>query len=293
MEKQELPEHLYREIIKAQQNEITEHHVYKNLARIEKNRENRTLLNRISDDELRHYRIWKAYTEKNIRPSRVKIWGYYIMALIFGITFCIKMMEGNENQAQINYDRITRNIPDAKAILDDAERHERELMAMLDEERLRYVGAIVRGLNEALIELTAVLSGLTLALHNSNYIALTGVITGVAMSFSLGGTENLATKSESNNQHPLKAALYTGFANFITVIFLIYPYLIFENAYISLAFMLVSAVIIIYVFNFHRSVTGNLSLNKSFKEMLTITFIIALLSFAIGYLARTIFHIEH
>ena len=40
--------------------------------------------------------------------------------------------------------------------------------------RLRYIGSVVLGLNEALIELTGALAGLTLALQNTRLIALTG-----------------------------------------------------------------------------------------------------------------------
>ena len=46
----------------------------------------------------------------------------------------------------------------------DEGRHEEYLIEMINEERLRYAGSIVRGLNEALVELTGVLTGFTLAL---------------------------------------------------------------------------------------------------------------------------------
>jgi hypothetical protein len=39
------------------------------------------------------------------------------------------------------------------------------LLAMLDEERLRYIGSVVLGLNDALVELTGALAGLTFALR--------------------------------------------------------------------------------------------------------------------------------
>lgn len=38
---------------------------------------------------------------------------------------------------------------------------------MLNEESLRYAGSIVLGLNDALVELTGALAGLTLALENT------------------------------------------------------------------------------------------------------------------------------
>ena len=46
---------------------------------------------------------------------------------------------------------------------------------MLDEERLRYIGSVVLGLNDALIELTGALAGLTLALQNTQLNLLLGL----------------------------------------------------------------------------------------------------------------------
>ena len=42
--------------------------------------------------------------------------------------------------------------------------NESALLQLLDEEKLRYTGSIVLGLNDVLVELTGALAGLTLAL---------------------------------------------------------------------------------------------------------------------------------
>jgi vacuolar iron transporter family protein len=201
-------------------------------------------------------------------------------------------MEGGEGQAQVNYEQISRRIPAAHAVMMDEEKHERELVSLIDEERLKYVGAVIRGLNEALIELTAALSGLTLALHNPSYIALAGLVTGLAMTFSLGGTEYLATKSEGSHHHPVKAALYTSAANLVTVVFLIYPYFIFSNPYYSLGLMLISAVLVIYIFNYYVSTVRGLDIRRTFTEMFFVSLGISVLAFIIGYLARIAFHLD-
>lgn len=60
---------------------------------------------------------------------------------------------------------------------------------LLDEERLRYTGSTVLGLNDALMELTGVLAGLTLALRDTKLIVLTGAITGIAAVLSMGVSE--------------------------------------------------------------------------------------------------------
>jgi VIT1/CCC1 family predicted Fe2+/Mn2+ transporter len=279
-------------ILTAQRNELTEYYIYNKLSRSVRDNKNSKILESISEDELRHHDSWKLLTGRSVNPYKFKIWFFYIISRIFGITFAIKLMEMGEGEAQINYGEIAQTIPSAGQIMQDENDHENELIAMIDEERLRYLGAIVRGMNEALVELTGVLSGLTLAFQESNLIVAAGLITGLAMSLSLGGTEYLATKSEETHQRPLKAALYTSFANFITVLFLLYPYMVFSNLYLSLGIMLVNAIIVIYIFNYYVSVAKEVSFRRSFIEMALVSLGIAAITFAIGYLVQHYLHLD-
>jgi VIT1/CCC1 family predicted Fe2+/Mn2+ transporter len=282
-----------KRIITAQKNELTEHFIYEKLSLSVKEKHNRDILKRISGDELKHHDFWKTITGMDVKPYKFKMWAYYLISKIFGITFAIKLMENGEGEAQINYDDISQSIPAAKDIIQDEHDHENELIAMIDEERLRYIGAIVRGLNEALVELTGALAGLTIALQQSaDLIATAGLIIGVAMSLSLAGTEYLATKSEASHQRPIKAAVYTGFANVVTVLFLIYPFFLFGNIYFSLALMLFNAILVIYIFTFFISAVKEVSFKRNFTEMALISLGIATITFAIGLLARNFLNIE-
>ncbi len=93
----------------------------------------------------------------------------------------------------------------------DEQHHEEKLIEMIDEERLQYMGSVVLGLNDALVEFTGALAGFTLALNDTKLIALTGSITGIAAALSMASSEYLSTKSEkTHNKRPVKAAIYTG-----------------------------------------------------------------------------------
>ncbi len=279
-------------LIIAQRNELTEYFIYRKLAHSCKDKNNADVLKHISHEELEHHNIWKGHTGTAVKPYRFRIWLYYLISRVFGITFAIKLMESGEEGAQVSYDDIARFVLDARAIMEDEHQHEQELMAMIDEERLRYTGAIVRGLNEALVELTGALSGLTFALQSENLIATSGIIIGLVMSLSLAGTEYLATKAEDGRQRPCKAALYTGFANLVTVLFLVFPYLLPINIFAAMGWMITNAIIAIYIFNFYSSVTRGTSMRRGFFEMAFISLGIASVAFLIGLLARTLWHIE-
>src|SRR4030042_194781 len=204
-------------ILTAQRIEITAHFVYNKLSQSAKDPRNKSVLKQISDDELKHYNFWKKYTSQDAKPNKLSIWKYYLISRICGITFGIKLMEKVEGKAQAIYEEISKYVPAAIDIEKDEKEHERKLIDLIDEERLRFVGSMVLGLNDALVELTGALAGFTLAFRNTRLIPMAGFITGIAASLSMAASEYLSTKSEEGPQNPLKASLYTGSAYVLTV----------------------------------------------------------------------------
>ncbi len=275
-----------------QRTEITEHHIYKRLAKTINSKENREVLEKIAADELYHYQEWKKYTQLDIKPDMFMVWKYTLIGRLFGFTFGIKLMERGEEKAQKNYSSLKGVIPNIDNWIKSEDEHEQLLIGMLDEERLRYAGSVVLGLNDALVELTGALAGLTLALQNVKLIALSGLITGIAAAMSMAASEYLSTRSEKTDKHPVRAAIYTGIAYIFTVFLLILPYLLFKNYYLDLVWALTTAVIIIAVFNYYISVAKDEPFRERFLEMAGLSLGVATFSFIIGYFIRTWLGIE-
>jgi len=288
----QLSEDIRKIVLQFQETEITEYHIYKKLAQRIKSQENASILGRIAEDELRHYNAWKQFTDEEVQPRWFFVWFYYIVSMLFGFTFGIKLMEQGEQLAQQNYAVVAEEIPEAAKYQEEENAHEDQLIEMLDEERLQYAGSVVLGLNDALVELTGALAGLTLALQNTKLIALSGLITGIAASMSMAASEYLSTRSENTSKHPVRAAIYTGIAYIITVTLLILPYLLFENFYLDLGIALTTAVIIIAIFNYYISVAKGESFRERFIEMAGLSLSVAAFSFVIGYFIRTWLGIE-
>ena len=289
-----LDENIRKQVLAFQEDEISENEIYCKLAAAVKSPENSEILEQIADDELRHARVWQKYTQEEIKPNPWKVWFYVLVSRIFGYTFGIKLMERAEESAQRSYAALQEIIPEAGQIMKEEEEHECQLIQLLDEERLQYISSIVLGLNDALVELTGALAGLTLALQNTRLIALTGLITGIAASLSMGASEYLATKSrqEKQTKNPLKASVYTGITYIFTVFMLILPYLLFNNYYLCLAFSLGVAVAIVAAFTYYVSVAQNVSFRSRFTEMAGLSLSVAALSFGIGYLVRILLGVE-
>jgi len=288
----QIADEVRKKLLVFQRLEITEYHIYKRLADKITSPENAKIIAQIADDEWRHYEGLKKYSGQEVAPDWVTMWTYYIISRVFGFTFGIKLMERSEKGVQKDYDEITAVIPEAATFKHEEEIHEERLVALLDEERLRYAGSIVLGLNDALVELTGALAGLTLALQNVKLIALSGLITGIAASMSMAASEYLSTRSEDTNKNPVRAAIYTGIAYIGTVILLVLPYLLFENYYLDLTIALTMAVIIIAVFNYYISVAKDESFRERFLEMAGLSLGVALVSFIIGYFIRIWLGIE-
>jgi VIT1/CCC1 family predicted Fe2+/Mn2+ transporter len=202
-------------------------------------------------------------------------------------------MEQCEDAAQSSYKELIPKLPVLQKLAEDEERHEKELLSIIDEDRLQYIGSMVLGMNDALVELTGALAGLTLAFQNTKLVAAAGLVTGIAASFSMAASEYLSQKSEEDSQqNPLTAAFYTGIAYIVTVAFLVAPYLVFANPYVCLGFTLFNATLVILFFTFYMAIAKDYPFKKRFFEMLGLSMSVAGLSFGIGYIIRAVFGVE-
>lgn len=272
---------------RMQQNELTESEIYAKIAKFAKGEENRKTLLRLAQEEKAHYEIWKKYTNRELKPQKFKVFWFVLLARLLGFTFAVKLMERGEKGAQGEYELLAQEVAESAAIRQQEEEHEQALLGMLDEESLRYVGSMVLGLNDALVELTGSLAGFAFALQNNRLIALSGLIVGISATFSMASSEFLAARSEGRSD-ALKSCSYTGIAYLLTVVALIAPYLIFpETQYIyAMVCMLAVVVLVIAGFTYYIGVATDQPFGARFLEMALISIGVAVVSFVVGILAK-------
>jgi VIT1/CCC1 family predicted Fe2+/Mn2+ transporter len=282
-------ETIKKTLLSVQKDEITGHYIYLNLAKQATTPENRKVLEDIAAQELLHHDKLKVHTGVEVKPDWGKVKRISFLSRLFGLTFGANLMERGERDADKVYSQLKSEFPEAEKIQAEEARHEEEIISLLEEESLHYAGSIVLGLNDALVELTGTLAGLTFALQSTQLVAVSGLITGIAAALSMSASEFLSTLSEKGSRkQPAKAAIYTGIAYLFTVTMLILPYLLIHNVFISLAVMLVIAVLIILAFTFYSAVVTNESFLKRFGTMAAISLGVALLSFGIGLIVRNV-----
>ncbi|RJQ15590.1 rubrerythrin family protein [Candidatus Woesearchaeota archaeon] len=276
-------------IKKWQREELTEHYIYARLSKTAK--QNADVLIHLSKDKLLHYDVWKRYTKQDLPSKKFMFVWYLFLSKIFGLVFTLKLMQKRENKKEHLYLDIVKAFPELQHLLKLKDAHEEKLISIVHEEHLDYVGSMVLGLNDALVELTGALAGLSFALQKTRLIALAGLITGVAAALSMASAEFLSKKSEQS-QKAGKSAAYTGLIYFITVIFLVVPYFIFSDYKLALLVTILINITVIAIFTYFLSVAKDLSFKKRFGEMATISLGVTAISFLIGLFLKAVLHIE-
>ena len=278
--------------LRQQQNEINDHALYTALARREKDAENRAVYEKIAGEEHGHYFFWEKITKRELKASPMLIRFYLLLVAVFGSSFALKLVERREKGAETFYRSLFDRYPEARRIYAQEEEHERELINMLRDEKLQYAGAVVLGMNDALVELTGTLSGIALAFDHALAVGITGAIMGIAASLSMAGSSYLEARENPNEA--IRAgvyAAYTGIAYILTTLLLVLPFFLLDIRS-ALAAMFAGAFVSIVLYNFYVAVAKDDSFVRRTSQMLVITFGVAIISFAIGYVVHRYFGID-
>ena len=152
-----------------------------------------------------------------------------------------------------------------------------------------YSSSVVLGISDALIEMTGILAGLTFALQDMRLVALTGSVTGIAASLSMGASEFLSKRTEESQDSPTTAALATWAAYVSVVVVLISPYLLIDNGAFGLEAHVVALILtlglgvsVVAAFNAWLSRKRGVDFFPRFFEMLTLLAMVTLLSYGLG-----------
>lgn len=270
-------------LLVMQRNELTESIVYARMAKLQKDVRNTAVLEQIGSEEKKHEEILRGISGEEASSNMFRVAACVLMARFLGISFGLKYMERRELKANRTYLRLQERFPELKDMAEDEEAHETALLSMLNDGLLSYMGSIVLGLNDALVELTGALAGFTFALPSPRLVAITGLITGLSASMSMAASGYLSARAEKNpDKPPFKSAFFTGMAYVVTVILLVTPFFVFGNPKIALATALAMAFIIIAVFNYYISVACNEKFWPRFMEMASLSGGVAVVSFLIG-----------
>lgn len=153
------------------------------------------------------------------------------------------------------------------------------------------LAALALGINDALIELTGALVGLSFALRNHSLVALAGLITGVAAALSMAASAYMHARQEIGTD-ARATGMYTGLSYLVVVLFLVAPYFIFKEINSALIGMMIVAVVIIILMSSYSARQRQTKFSTEFGMMLIFSLGVAAISFVIGQLLRKIIGVE-
>jgi VIT1/CCC1 family predicted Fe2+/Mn2+ transporter len=278
--------------------ELKDYTIYKELAKMEKDRNFKKILNHLSRHEFSHYKFFLGLSkkkDKDFKVNKFEIFLFKLLRKIFGLTFTLKFLEKHESDVVKTYEKHAKRAKGKikkkwEKIIRDEKFHERSILSKIDEERVRYTGSIILGLNDGLVELIGTLAGLTAALQDNLIVGISGLIAGIAASLSMSSSSYLQAKQE--NKDPKKSAFYTGISYITIVLLLIFPFFIFKKILYSLSTSIIISVLSVISIALYLSVLFERNFKRQLLEMFIFSLGIAAFAFLIGTLAKILFGIS-
>lgn len=269
--------------------------IYKMLAGDETDLGFKKTLEELIKQEWDDYQFWLQFSEnKKFRVGRWQAISFKLIRRFLGLTFAAKILEGREKEMIENYTRYLSGVKDEKIragiakILEHERHHEKELIEQIHEGKIKFLGNIILGLNDGLVELTGALVGFSFVLGSHTLVALTGLVTGIAASLSMASSAYVQALYE-NRKDAKRAAVYTGAAYLIVVGILVSPYFLLTAVNQAVILMLALALTVIFVVSLYGSIIFERNFSREFARMALMSLGVAAVTFSIGLILRKLF----
>jgi VIT1/CCC1 family predicted Fe2+/Mn2+ transporter len=291
-----MEEKFLKTLLKYQKSELIDYIFYKKLAEKVKYKDIQKILEKLSKEELKHYNLLKEITKQDLKLNfldKLKLKFYDFLTYLLGVAFAIRLaekneLEGIERYQTLNLDKKLSNT--IESILKDERIHEKELLNLINDERVKNLDAIVLGINDALVELTGALVGMAGVIDNTLKAGFSGLIVGISAALSMAASSFLSKKAETDDiKKAIKSGLYTGIAYLITVIILVYPFFIVKSSYLASLWTVLNAIFVIFLYSYYYSIVKEKNFMKEFILMSSIVAGVSLISFILGKLVDNLF----
>lgn len=300
--------------------EYIDGHVYFALAKNERKKELKALMERLVGMESGHLKFWEGMILSDggfpSKPRLVwlRVFGFKAIRRLFGTAFMTKLLERNEAQGVQAYSAAIESsaLNDKekvriRAILKEEMGHEKELLKHVEryEGGLQYTKAIVFGLSDGLVEVLAAVAGLAALVSSNVVVVVAGIIVGIAGTLSMAGGAYLASKSQNivttaieekgkgfAMTEPGKDAYYTGIFYFIGALVPLVPFIFGATGFGGIALAVLFDIIALSIASVVIAVVSDTSIKRRTVEMVAITLGAAVVTILIGTIARTYFGVS-
>jgi VIT1/CCC1 family predicted Fe2+/Mn2+ transporter len=204
-------------------------------------------------------------------------------------------MERNEKRVIEEYKKLLNRLEGEtkqklELIIKDEIEHENFWMNQIKDETTRYLGFIILGLADAIIEITGVHAGFLGVTASTIIAGIAGLVVGVSASLAMASAAYLQAK-QSEGSNPRISAIYTGIFYILAAAALAAPYFMTHDMLLAFSSSLIIAIMLIGFFNFYSSVIFERKFAKEFLTSTIIILVTAAAAFIVGEFLGNIFGI--
>ena len=278
--------------------EFKDYMVYTGLAKVERNADKKKLLEKLASQEFEHYKFWSKYSNIKLPVWRIRLYTLFMIFLrfVFGVTFVVKLLERGEEETIEKYKSVLNFLPDEdkeklNSIIKDEEEHEKILISQIDETIVKYMGALVLGLADAIIEITGAHAGTLGTTNNTTVAGVIGLIVGIGAAISMASASYLQARQEMNKS-PTISAFVTGLGYIFTVFLMSIPYFLTHNVYLAFTSSIIICIFLTFLFTFQAAVYNDRDFKLEFIQTVVLLLGTALLTYIIGEWLGKVFGIK-
>lgn len=268
------------------QHQYTDYVIFQELLKIETVSSFRAVLEKLIESEYTDYQFWLSLSEKKrFSVPWHEIFFFKTLRRVCGLTFTAKFLERDEQKIIRAYQKFQDEVPEplrskVAEILAREQEHEQMLISQFREGKVEFLGSIILGLNDGIVELSGALVGFSITIADVRTIGFLGLITGVAAAFSMSSSAFLQARYDSARQ-PFRAATYTGISYLAVVALLVAPFFLLSEKQSVLAALAGIVFAIILFSSFYTSVVRERRFSSVAAEMIGLSIGVAVLIFAL------------
>jgi len=285
------------DLLRYCEDEYTDHLVYRKLAERDNDPERKTILENLSQQEKAHFEFWHDVLG-DYQPRVRRLFLHFVLMLryLFGLTFAVKFLERHEEQVIAEYRSILPHFDGSnkerlEQMIADEEEHENFFIRQIDESVVKYLGFIVLGLADAIIEITGVHAGFLGVTSSTKMAGVAGLIVGFAAAISMASAAYLQAKQDPG-RNPFASSLITGFSYILAVVFLAMPYFLTGHMLLAFSISLMMAMLLTAYFTFYSAVLFDRHFVREFLESAVLTLGTAIATYFFGELIGRLFGIH-
>jgi VIT1/CCC1 family predicted Fe2+/Mn2+ transporter len=283
---------LKSELKKYVVDEFKDYVIYRSLADAERDTTRREILSNLSKKEYEHYMFWLQLTNYQPKPpSRLRIGLMITLRRLLGLVFITRLLERHERSVVRWYRELSDALPPKERetlfhIMREEEEHEKMLIGQIEENIIKYLGYVVLGLADAIIEISGVHAGFLGATNVTILAGMAGLVVGFAASISMGVAVYLQAK-QTPAIVPFRAALLTGITYISTVILQALPFFLTSDIFIAFTASIAVSITLIAGFTYYGAVVRDVDSRKEIITNIALTLGTAAATYLFGELLST------